>query len=146
MTPTYKHTQIGWLVVVIVGAAIVYCISRVVAAPHPAEIVALVLAALCLFVFSTLTVVADDQSIEARFGPGWIRRRLRWSEIQSARVVRNRWLNGWGIRRIGSGWMFNVSGLDAVELELQGGRRFRIGTDEPGRLHDYVAARLRPPA
>lgn len=32
------------------------------------------------------------------------------------------------------GWLFNVSGLDAVELELINNRRFRIGTDEPQRL------------
>ena len=32
------------------------------------------------------------------------------------------------------GWMYNVSGLDAVEIELKGGGRFRIGTDEPDEL------------
>ena len=26
--------------------------------------------------------------------------------------------------------MYNVSGLDAVELTLRNGRRFRVGTDE----------------
>ncbi len=32
------------------------------------------------------------------------------------------------------GWMFNVSGLDAVDIELKDGGRFRIGTDEPEEL------------
>jgi plasmid stabilization system protein ParE len=40
-------------------------------------------------------------------------------------------LYGWGIRLTPSGWMFNVSGLDAVELTLRSGKRFRIGTDDP---------------
>ncbi len=30
--------------------------------------------------------------------------------------------------------LWNVSGFDAVELDLPGGRRFRVGTDEPTEL------------
>jgi len=30
--------------------------------------------------------------------------------------------------------MWNVSGLDAVELALDGNRRYRIGTDDPEGL------------
>ena len=37
----------------------------------------------------------------------------------------------WVIR---NGWLYNVSGFDAVELELASGKLCRIGTDEPGRL------------
>ena len=37
-------------------------------------------------------------------------------------------------RRTQLGWMFNVSGLDAVELSLASGARFRIGTDRPGEV------------
>ena len=37
-----------------------------------------------------------------------------------------------------SGWMFNVSGLDALELVLANGKRFRIGTDNP---NDVIEAR-----
>jgi hypothetical protein len=32
------------------------------------------------------------------------------------------------------GWLYNVAGRGAVEITLKGGRRFRIGTDEPERL------------
>jgi hypothetical protein len=34
--------------------------------------------------------------------------------------------------------MFNVSGLDAVELELISGKRFRIGTDHPEGLETAI--------
>jgi hypothetical protein len=57
--------------------------------------------------------------------------------------VRNRWWWGWGIRRIGRGqWLFNVSGLDAVELSMKNGKTYRIGTDEPQRLCEVVQSRL----
>jgi hypothetical protein len=41
---------------------------------------------------------------------------------------------GWSIRLTPHGWLYSVSGLAAVELTLQDGKRLRIGTDEPERL------------
>jgi hypothetical protein len=37
--------------------------------------------------------------------------------------------------------LFNVSGLDAVEVELVDGKRIRIGTDEPQALVAAIRAR-----
>jgi hypothetical protein len=34
--------------------------------------------------------------------------------------------------------LYNVSGTDAVEIELRSGRRFRIGTDEPKVLAQAI--------
>jgi hypothetical protein len=52
------------------------------------------------------------------------------NSIQSAMV----WLNGFGIR-VRPGWrLYNVSGLDAVELRLKTGDIRRIGTDDPRGL------------
>jgi len=31
-------------------------------------------------------------------------------------------------------WVINVSGFEAVELRLQNGRRYRVGTDDPAGL------------
>jgi hypothetical protein len=137
---SYKHTQIGWAMIVIGGVVIAYAALR--GFGTPAMWIALVGVAAIVALFSTLTVTADDDAIEARFGPGIVRRRLPWSQIRTARLVRNHWLAGLGIRWIGSGWMFNVSGRDALELELANGRRFRIGTDDPAGLHRVVATRL----
>ena len=39
-----------------------------------------------------------------------------------------------GPLKIDGAWVYGVSGLDAVELQMKEGRRFRIGTDEPDRL------------
>ena len=62
------------------------------------------------------------------------------TEIVGAEPVRNEWHYGWGIRFTAFGWLFNVSGLDAVELALDSGKRVRIGTDEPRRLAEAVRA------
>jgi hypothetical protein len=40
----------------------------------------------------------------------------------------------------GQYWLWNVSGMGAVELQLKNGSRFRIGTDEPETLARAVEA------
>ena len=39
-----------------------------------------------------------------------------------------------GIKWTPHGWMWNISGLDAIELTYHDGKKFRIGTDEPEAL------------
>lgn len=87
-----------------------------------------------LFLFGSLTVVVRRDEVVAAFGPGWIHRRIPTASIVGARAVRNRWYYGWGVRWTPHGWMFNIDGLEAVELELDDGRRFRIGTDDVAGL------------
>ena len=47
--------------------------------------------------------------------PGLIRRRIRIADIRSAAAVRNRWYYGWRLRLTPHGWLYNVSGLNAVQ-------------------------------
>ena len=85
--------------------------------------------------FGTLTTSVDDASVVVQFGPiGLIRDRFEVADIASARVVRNSLLHGIGMRYIHHGRLWNVWGLDAVELQLRNGTRFRIGTDQPQEL------------
>ena len=39
-------------------------------------------------------------------------------------------------------WRYNIYGLDAIELQLSGGRVIRIGTDEPGTLSRAIDAAI----
>ena len=41
------------------------------------------------------------------------------------------------------GWLFKVSGLHAVEINLRSGTKYRIGTDEPKRLTAAIRDHLR---
>lgn len=104
----------------------------------------LVAAILVLFValFGSLTVTVHGSFVEIRFGVGLIRRRFSLEEIESCDAVRNPWWYGWGIKKIPRGWLFNVSGLDAVELTMRNGAAHRIGTDEPQKLHRAIQMRL----
>lgn len=134
----YKHTQIGSLVLIALGLGIALTVTILILAPTPFDrafggVVAGVLL-LCLFLFRSLTVVVDSTKLELSFGPGAFRKRFQVGDVVRARIVRNPWYYGWGIRRTPHGWMYNVSGFDAVEVEFRDQRKFRIGTNEPDQL------------
>lgn len=131
----YRRTQVGTVIVVAVGGSVVL-LALIGAGTgwHPATVAVMVLLVAALGMFYSLTVEIDGRQVRCFFGPGLIRRTIPLHEIVAARPVRNRWYYGWGIRLTSNGWMYNVSGLDAVELSLASGARFRIGTDRPVEL------------
>jgi hypothetical protein len=83
-----------------------------------------------MFIFSRLTVTVAAGTVDAAFGLGWPRRSINVLDIVAIRRVRNQWWYGFGVRRVANGLMYNVWGLDAVELELNSGHVFRIGSDD----------------
>jgi len=86
------------------------------------------------FVFRSLTVEITDDELRWHFGPGLWSYSLALDEIDSVAIVRNHWWNGFGIRVAPGFRLYNVSGLDAVELHLKSGEIRRIGTDDPQGL------------
>ncbi|MBK4731650.1 hypothetical protein JJD41_17510 [Oxynema sp. CENA135] len=146
MTATmfYKHTQIGstilWVLLAVTLLMIfIWSIDRQSGAIAGFTVLGLLIVAL---VFGTLTVEVDSQYLRCWFGPGWIRKEFAIAQITNAIAVRNHWWYGWGIRYTPRGWMFNVSGLDAVEITFTSGQHFRIGTDEPEALVAAIRDRI----
>lgn len=144
----YRHLQIGWAI--IIPTVFVLCAAAVMGAliaegrrilPWIAGGVFVVIA-----LFATLTVTIADGWLECRFGVGLLRCRIRLSDVQRADTVRNRWWYGWGIRLTPHGWLWNASGLDAVELTLANGKKFRVGTDESEKLLKAIRAGALPSA
>ncbi|MEK7440223.1 MAG: hypothetical protein AABZ78_05455 [Chloroflexota bacterium] len=132
----YKHRQVGTVILWALGLGGVLAAMILVLVPAPSSITGMVLVILLLSLglFHSLTVEVNANEIIASFGPGLIRKRFPIGDIHGARIVQNKWYYGWGIRLTPHGWLFNVSGFDAVELELKNKRKFRIGTDDPQEL------------
>ena len=84
--------------------------------------------------FHSLTVRISPSDIAISFGVGLIWKRFPIGDIRSVRTVRNRWYNGFGIRKIRGGWLYNVSGFDAIEIQFKNKRKYRIGTNQPKEL------------
>lgn len=132
----YHHTQPGTLIRVIMIVALLVIAGSAwhggAARLTLVLVCAVLLVALALFHSLTVSVTAD--AVKLSFGIGLIRRTIPRARIRAARIVRTQWYYGWGIHLIPHGWLYNVSGFDAVELTLDTGRVARIGTDEPAEL------------
>jgi hypothetical protein len=144
MTSHYRHTQFGTTMVVIffLSIAIAAIVFDRYGTP-PVAILALSILIICLFLFYSLHVEIAGGIIRCRFGIGLIRRSFNLAEIVAVQTVTNKWYYGWGIRLTPNGWLFNVSGLNAVEITLRSGKKYRIGTDEPERLAAAIRDNLR---
>lgn len=131
----YRHTQQAILPIALWIAFVIVLGILVPSEDRKLWIASFVIAITVIMVlFSRLNVRVTNDTVVAAFGIGWPRHTEDLTGIVSVHEVRNRWIHGWGIRKISGGWMYNVSGYDAVELELASGKKFRIGTDEPGLL------------
>jgi hypothetical protein len=134
----YQHTQRGiWIMsALLVAAALDGAIAWRSGQWSPVVVLIVLIAA--AVVFSSLTVEVSEKELRWHFGPGFWTYRLPLDQIQSVAMVRNQWWNGFGIR-IGPGRrLYNVSGLDAVELRLKSGEIRRIGTDDPQGLAEAL--------
>jgi len=141
---SYVHTQIGYALLAIYGVAIpiVGYLIRDVELNSVSQ-AALILLLAALLTFSTLRVNVDHRTISIQFGFGIIRKSFSVSEIETYQVVRNRWYYGLGIRYTPRGWLYCVSGLSAIELQMKNGKYYRIGTDDPTGLASAVEEALR---
>lgn len=137
----YEKRQRGSLIVFVLSLLLVAGVFFLRDALVPGLTLAVVVA-LLLAGFGSLEVRVDEEAVTLRFGIGLIRRTIALDRIESAARVRNRWWYGWGIRLTPHGWLWNVAGLDAVELRLTDGKLFRIGTGDPEGLEGALEARL----
>lgn len=146
----YKHTQIGYLMMVITLAVLaLFTWAHITASAEPPSVDSgtnlLVTAtmALILFIlvsFVSLQVIIDEKYLRIKFGFGIYRKKFLLSDVMSAKTVKNHWYYGWGIRGWlwPKMWIYNISGFDAVEIKLKNGKMYRIGTDEPGKLERAI--------
>jgi hypothetical protein len=139
----YKHTQIGYLIIGGLFGIVIFLAITGIDAPTGRggllnRAIIEVILLICAIVFSKLTIKIDGVSLEASFATGLIRRKVPLTEIAECEPVRIRWWYGWGIHLTPYGWLYNVSGLDAVAIKLRSGRKFALGTDDPQGLVDAI--------
>lgn len=139
MTERYKHTQIGYLIIVLmITVLFLMAYLMTVLGFNWIGFAVIFLLLACLILFGTLTVAIEKGFIEIRFGPGVFKKKIRLEDIESCKVVKNPWYYGWGVRKIPHGWLYNVSGFHAVEITMKTGKKYRIGTDVPHELEKAI--------
>jgi hypothetical protein len=139
MIKRYEHTQVGYFIIVaIVVTMVAIGIILATTGANLIAVAALVVLAVALVLFPSLTVVISEEELLVQFGPGVIRKRFKLSEIESCQAVKIPWYYGWGIRLTPHGMLFRVSGFHAVQINLMAGKKYLIGTDVPQELEEAI--------
>lgn len=137
----YQHTQPGTLIVTVMLGMTALFAGLWFFTGKPFWVSGPVLLA-CAWLFSSLTIEITDHELRWRFGPGLIQKSVPLAEIVAAEPVRTG--PSWGIHwSPGKGWLYNVSGFNAVAVTLRSGKKFALGTDEPQVLNKQLAEVIR---
>jgi len=133
----YQHTQVGYAMILALVVAAVLIGMGSTFQPPPAQEISFAISILLLItipIFYKLTITIDNKALRASFGVGIVRKRVSIGEIAGCEPIQIRWWHGWGIHLTPYGWLYNVSGLDAVAIKLRSGRKLAFGTDDPQGL------------
>jgi hypothetical protein len=139
--PQYEHTQAGWPMRIsfVLGALLLLVVTllpELQRSPAPAAALlggAAVMLALG-WLWSSLTVRIAGGALQLRFGLGIPRKSVPLADLAAVEVTRTRFWDGWGVHRTRRGWLYNVSGFDAVLVRRKDGKALLVGTDEPRKL------------
>jgi hypothetical protein len=137
----YEHTQIGHVIIWSLLASILIASGGFTGHRVPPVIVSIILW-VCLVLFYRLKITIEGETLCASFGLGIIRKRVRLAEIVECEPIRIRWWYGWGIHLTPRGWLYNVSGFDAVAITLRDGGKFALGTNDPNGLTAALRAAI----
>jgi hypothetical protein len=138
----YQHTQLAWAIWAILAWITTFLVMAIMLSGSNAAI--LLFAGILLLVavlFYGLTIKVDTQSKQFTWwlGPGLIKKTLSFDEITAVRAVKNSLRHGIGMKITNDGWVYSVSGFSAVEITLQDGMKYRVGTnDQAGVLKALV--------
>lgn len=132
----YKHRQWGLVTLAVTPLLATGFLALGELLPIPAFAMGIVFGVLTILtvMFSSMTIEVTESEIRWFFGPGLFRKQISLEEVGEYKKVRNPWWMGFGIHAFGTGWIYNVSGMLGVEIELKGGSFIRLGSDEPNYL------------
>jgi hypothetical protein len=136
----YSHTQVVPSKT-LVGVGTLATIGALLA-PGAMKLLGGALVAGLMSTFRSMTVSVDEKQIALRFGAWLEAKRIALVSIKAIRKTRMSPINGWGIHFVGNGWLYNIYGLDAVEVELIDGSKTYIGTDQPLALWEAITEAL----
>jgi hypothetical protein len=142
----YEHTQYakGTMVLLALIALAAAGLAYMAGGDYqlPLTLIALSLLLFVALQMYALKVTVDDRAVRLSFGAGLVRKTFPLENIITCEPVHNSpWL-GWGVKWFPGGWLYNVDGLEAVELEMKNAGLIRIGTDEPDKLQVAILKRI----
>ena len=144
MHAPYSHRQIGIQSLIahavgIVVLAWVFFRVALVGVSVPMFAALAIMLVVSLVTFTSLHCDVDSEQFRARFGIfGWPGKCVPLADIAGALPTRTAIISGFGIRVTTRGWLYSVSGRDAVIVGMRVGKQFLIGTDEVIALAEAI--------
>lgn len=145
----YKTKQIGFVIIglclaVIIGLSIfVVTLSSNDPTSLPAIYTMILAFIIIIILFGQLETTVFKDRIVIKFGVGLVKKTILLKDIKSVKKVKSTFMHGWGIRYTPYGWLWNISGYEAVEIEFKSERKnFRIGCKSHGELQAAIKKRL----
>ena len=102
-------------------------------------IISVVFFLIIFLLFFKLTISVNDKFIVISFGVGLIRKKVDLSDVKEVKRVKTNWYNGWGIRKIKNGMLYNIQGFHAIELSFKSKKSIlQIGTSSSSDLDKEI--------
>lgn len=136
----YQRTQsartavLAKLYLILLLALVVGFLDPDTALPSLALTTSILVTAVLFLGFRSLMVTVTPSELELAYSLGWPSKRLERSRIVSVEPLEVPWWDDGGIGLISKGWMWNIWGIETVQLTFSDGRRLLIGTDDPEGL------------
>jgi hypothetical protein len=153
---TYNKSQIGWTMIAVftlIPLQISYSFFKQgqTQLPLSVYIILMIVMIAVLLNFYKLTIKADQSTIQVIFGIGLLNFKIRPKKILKMEMVKTPWYYGLGIRVTPKGMLYNVHGLQAVEITYLDAKNFNsagmktvmIGTRDPQNLLGYLESEYR---
>ena len=145
----YTERQIGWFVIVpvpgILVLLLIFYINQWGNNPisYSGLLIMFSIFTICLLLFFQMRTSVDNEKIRISYGIGLIKKIIDIHDIERIEIVRNKWYYGFGIRIIKNGWLYNIQGLNAIELKLKHSKSIiRIGTADNKKLKKEIESKI----
>ncbi len=145
----YIERQIGWTVIVpalgILILLLVFYLNQWGNNPisYSGLLIMSSIFIICLLLFFQMRTSVDNEKIRISYGIGLIKKTIDIHNIERIEIVRNKWYYGLGIRIIKNGWLYNIQGLNAIELKMKNSKSIiRIGTADNKKLKKEIESKI----
>jgi len=146
----HEENQVGWFVIVLMLPVLLFLSLSYFYqwGTSPVSLTGYILLSIiflaCLLLFFRMKTVLSDDHINISYGIGLIKKRILLERVEAVSVVRNRWYYGLGIKIIKNGTLYNIHGLNAVELDIKKQKTIiRIGSGDPQKLKFEIDKRIK---
>ena len=146
---TYKEEQFGWAmnvwVLILPFLMLLFYLLEIGDKPMPLYILVIfvVFFLIIFLLFFKLTISVNDKFIVISFGIGIIRKKVALADVKEVKRVKTSWYNGWGIRKIKNGMLYNIQGFHAIELSFKSKKStLQIGTSSSSDLDKEIRNKI----